>query len=296
MALAVASTSTVTTTTASSVVVTKPSGVEVGDLLVIFASTHSASTFPTCSGFTSQVADGHGSSLNPQISTAILWRIADASDVSASNYTVSGAIATMFRITGWTSGNPIFYNDTALIAGFGSSTTVVTRSITGKRPTPSLMAIVAALGSRISDQNPSWSAYSVTSGESNPSWTEVQDEEFRQAGESFGGQAVAYANTSNLSDVTEWSVTFSGPNGATLRGTAFFIIIAEPQNVTADLGRTTATPSVRSVTASQVNVSTDLGRTDITPTIHGIDTKATAPQRWTNETKSSTTWTNETKS
>jgi hypothetical protein len=293
MALAVASTAIATTISATTVVVTKPTGVQVGDLLVILASTHlDSGSPPTCSGFTSKISVGSGSGLNPKVVSAILWRIADASDVSASDYTVNGAIATMMRITGWTSGDPFFFTDSE---GFEvtASPTSLGNSVTAQRPTSSIMLIVSGTGTRTTDRNPTWASYSVTSGESNPSWTEVQDAEFRYNGSDYGGQAVAYATTSNTSNVTAWAATMTGPV-STNRVTAIFAIICEPQNVTTDIAHQAITPTQFGVTASQVNVATDIAHQNIPVTQNGIATVAKQPTQWQNETKPSTNWNNDT--
>lgn len=292
MALAVASTSTATTTTATTVTITKPSGVASGDLLVILASTHVGSTPPTCTGFTSKATAGIGTGLNPQVSSSLLWRIANASDVSASNYTVNGTIATMMRITGWTTGDPFFSTDTMTFNVSGSPTSIG-QSVTKARPTSSIMLIVSGVGTRTNDKNPTWSSYSVTSGEANPSWTEVQDQEFRYDGSDWGGQAVAYATSTSTSNVTAWSASMSGPTSGD-KAAAIFAIINEPQNITTDVGHAAATPTTFGITASQVNVVADVGHCATPPIVNGIETvNSSDSTQWINPDKpTEPTWIN----
>lgn len=287
MALVVETTSVVTNSTT----ITKPTGVVSGDLLVLAiggnGSLSRPGTFPTVSGFTTAVtalggiATGFG---NPNSASTLLWRIADASDVSASTYTMSQeSAASMFRISGWTSASPIFSSSLFEAAG-GLTTLSLTETL--KRPTSQLLIMCAT--AEISGARTA-STYQITSADANPSWTEVQDVSF----ELFSRDkvhVVAYANSSNTSDITNWGLTFSGSTAAV---SGFLIVIAEPQNVVSDVSPSAIPPAINGAGGTN-NVVLDVGHIQNAPTIDGTEAKADS-KVWTNEAKPSTTWTNEQK-
>ncbi len=306
MALAVASTSTASTNNADNVVVTKPTGVAVGDLLLIAVPGLGGAT-ATCSGFSTAINDFADFSGGLQdLSLTLLYRIADSSDVSASNYTVdpgisaqdSGAVA-MLRVTGWTSGNPLWAS-----AGDGSSQDAASFTInpTGlsiTRPGACLLLMLNLFGSNDSPYSTAiFSGYSVTSGVSNPTWTEVIDTTFQTASGPTGSFALAYANTTDTSNITEFLV-----NGATDAGGTddteriLLCVLCEPVNPTTDLSHINVAPTVHAPTVTQVNTAPEVSHNAVVPTVNGIPTRATAPTQWQNPDKpTDPTWINSNKS
>ena len=177
MALAVETTSTATSTS-TSVVVTKPTGVAVGDLLLIIAPTARLSTV-TSSGFTQAYLgeyDAPGSIAD--VAMFVLYKVADSSDVSASNYTVSygsvtGSIAAMIRISGWTSGNPVYQSTEK---GFTNNTdgTLTSTGLSLSRLSQQIhLMLMASYDDGDSDYYKDITNRSITSSDSNPTWTEV---------------------------------------------------------------------------------------------------------------------------
>ena len=105
MAITVASSTRADYDSSPPVVINKPSGVAVGDLLLIFVGgkSNDPTTF-SISGFTNRKNQDNGADC-----LALFSRTADASDVSASTYSVTVGdsevtCAIMLRITGWDSG------------------------------------------------------------------------------------------------------------------------------------------------------------------------------------------------
>jgi hypothetical protein len=100
--------------------------------------------------------------------------------------------------------------------------------------------------------------------------------------------AVYYANDTDVSNITAYSITETNISGAcgVLTGISFLAVIAEPRDVTSDVSHLAVTPSIVGVTASQVNVATDVSHLAITPTINGVEaTNSSDSTQWSNQTK-----------
>jgi len=288
MALVVETTSVVTNSTT----ITKPTGVVSGDLLVLAIGSNGSSsrpgTFPTVSGFTTGVTALGGVAngfINTNSSSTLLWRNADSSDVDASTYTMSQAsAASMFRISGWTGGNPLF-----AISDFETTSPTTTLSVTDtlKRETAQIL-IMCATAELVGVTTAS--TYQITSTDSSPSWTEVQDVNF-DIGSRDKIQAVAYANSSDISNITNWGLTFSRSTASAVSG--FLIVIAEPQNVTSDVSPFAIPPTINGVVATN-NVALDVGHIQNAPTIGGTEAKADS-KVWNKEARPAGTWVNDQK-
>ena len=209
MALVVESTSSASVSNSDSVTVTKPTGVAVGDLLLIAASGYDLD-LPACSGFT--VAISKTTTLGSDMSIALLYRIADASDVSASNYsvTLAGAatsgVVGMMRISGWPAGNPVYSS----ASGEGTGDPVTASGASGlsvTRVSQQLLLILNGFKTSVdANSNASFSNYTVTSSDANPSWTEVVDGQIAVAGSSRNiGFSLAYALTTDVSTITAYN-------------------------------------------------------------------------------------------
>lgn len=296
MALAVASTSTASANNASSVVITKPTGVQVGDLLIASVAGNATGTI---SGFTVGQTESYNGPASFDVSVSLLWKIADASDVSASNYTVSGSAGTlgsvsMIRVTGWTTGDPFFTKDTLTTSHDGDL--VINESVSYLRPFQQLLLIT---GCSLSAENYSdYSAYQISSSDSNPSWIEVAENDFlTQSSANWHSHFLAYAVSTNTSVITNWglNITASGVGGPD-QEVMIFAISVSPQTVIADVDRVDTPPTLFGVTASEVTVSADIDHLADTTEVHAIPTKDSSTNtQWTNETKPTSTWTNEQK-
>lgn len=308
MALAVASTSTVTGSSADTLVITKPSGVTVGDLLVIVASGEHdgnnglGNSQIACSGFTKQLSpsrEANNSNTDLNLGSVLLWKIADSGDVSASNYTITLAgseslgLACMFRITGWTSGNPVYSSHT-------SNSSISPSSLSLGRPSSQLLIMCVAR--KDDDEGWSFGSYSVTSGDSNPTWTEVQDT-YTTVNNTTDARrvshGVAYAITSSTSAITAYSATATDLNVGT-NGTAsdisFLAVICEPADATGTNNLHSVEPVIFGNTSAVVGTAGTNALHEPSPEFFDQSGSGTAPTQWTNEAKpTDTSWTNESK-
>lgn len=306
MALAVASTSTASVSNSDTVTVTKPTGVAVGDLLLIATHNVGNAADATCSGFTLATSNYYnaGGAL-PDVGNTLLYRIADSTDVAAANYVVNhdmannSGIVVMLRVTGWTTGNPVWNTSSVNASQDSASFTLTATGLAITRPSAS--ALVLMLNSFHSSNSPfssaTFSTYSITSGVANPTWTEVFDTTVDViAGTAKVSFALAYAITTSNTDITGFSVVGASDTGGTEDSeTALLVVINEPQSSTVDVSHLAVTPTIEGVTASSVNVASDVSHLAVTPTIEGIPTRDNSSTQWINENKPSTTWTNQNK-
>lgn len=295
MALVVESTSSVATNNTDNLTITKPTGVQVGELLVIMAmGEHDGNSGfvsqISSTGFTKQLSPAgpdNNSSTDTNRGAVFLWRIADASDVSASNYTISLAgseslgIAAMFRISGWTSGNPVFSSSTPLAL---SAT-----SLTLSRPSANLLIMLS--GIKEDDRTYSFSGQTITSSGSNPSWTEVVDSSVivNQSTDTRSiSTCIAYANDTDISDITAFSATqtVTGGGSGNPAPISILAVICEPINATADISHLAITPTVESLTGSNTATAT-IDHIELTPTLESLTaTSSSDNTRWTTTPKS----------
>lgn len=301
MALAVASTTNGTSTSSTTVVVTKPSGVASGDLLIIVGNSSAGSSF-TCPGFTvggDWAWDAPGGLGDPSV--RLLYRIADSSDVSASNYTVTGAtnqmgILSMLRITGWSTGNPVFGS---AYEGWDPSSSG-TRTITGlsiPRLSQSVVFLVtASYDDGDSDTIGNIRTQTLTSADSNPTWTEIIDSNVTVGGSGVGKMSlsVSHATTTSTATITGYSFQYDDQDADDAAGAlSVLIVMNEPNSPTTDLSHNAVIPAQFGPTVTQVNTNPDLSHNAVVPTINGTETIAASPTMWTNGDKpSETTWTN----
>lgn len=289
MALVVESTSQASVDNSASVTVTKPTGVEVGDLLLILS--HGSAT---CTGFSTAYSAN---------SLIVLYRIADSTDVSASNYsishggsTLSGAAA-MLRVSGWVAGNPVYGSDSAPTVSQDLSDPVVfSETFTSARPSDnSLMIILASISS--DSVSGSFSSYTVTSGESNPAWTEIIDVQIdTNTSASQAIFAAAYALTTNNSDISAWGVTgVGGTGGAADFFRANFVVINAPQSAQGTNALLSVSPTLFAPTGSAGAIGTN-ALLEVSPTIPTQSGKGISQTQWTSATKNTTTWTKTNKS
>lgn len=302
MALVVESTSTASTNNADTITVTKPTGVQAGDLLLIAVPGLDNAT-AACTGFSVAINEFANFSGGLQdLSLTLLYRIADSSDVSASNYTIdpnisaadSGAVV-MMRVTGWTSGNPVFTSQRDTGSQDAASFTLNPTGLSIKRPSSCLLLMINLFGANNSPYSTAtFSGYSVTSGVANPTWTEVFDTTFQTSSGPTGSFALAYANTTSTTDITEFKVdgaTDTGGTGDT--EIALLCVLCEPVSPTTDISHNAVPPTISAPTVTQVIVAPDLSHNAIVPTIHSPTAKATAPTQWSNQPIPTTNWNNE---
>ena len=303
MALAVASTSTASGNSSPSVVVTAPTGIQVGDLLIICAggggATGSSGIYPTSTGFTASIQneyDPGGSTSASRI--ALLYKIAVLADTTAPNYTVAmteshlGGVS-MLRVTGWVAGDPVYQEATGQNWQDGDLT--VNDTVSFARIAQQLIIQFGCSISLAGDAGTfSFGTYQVTSSDSNPTWTELQDVAFTSS-TANGRFFCAYATSTNTSTVTSYGFVKTGDAAAAEETTAWAIAMLY-------------TPVAAQGTNALLSVSPTIF-TDAGVTVGGVGTNAlhtatpevfsqsgtfTTPTQWTNESTETTTWTNET--
>lgn len=267
----------------TSVVITKPTGLAVGDLMIAFLGKGDAinpgtSDIQTASGWTARgnIKNGDGE-LNVQS------KVADSADVAASNFTFTADEAcslggALMRVSGFGRWEGVEFDFD------GGGTTI---SYTSAQ-TPLLansLVVTAFFG--LSGSATSYSAYTST-----PSITFTERADFNNTSASDGpSMAVATGVYSGTSQITAYGRTSSVAH----IDSGCIIVITPATSPTVDISHLAIIPTVESVTASQVNVSTDVGHTAITPTLNGIETDNSSDRtQWVNEESTTTTWTNET--
>jgi hypothetical protein len=310
MALVVESTSTVTTNNAGSLTLPAPSGIQTGDLLILIASKY-LDTAISSTGFTQSLnvpVDIASDTLERQLNLNLLYKVAVLADETAPNYTVNvgggeaGGNACMLRVSGWSSGDPVF--DFALagaapdISGGGS---FGQSSLTVPRPAGQLLIQAHALNNTDGGTSIfSWNGYSITSSDSNPTWTEVIDAgaTVNQSTDTATNHlAVAYAITTDTSDITAYAATLTETTGDNQCGYGRFLAaIVEPLSPTGDISHIAITPDIEAITTASVTITADLGMVDVEPTVESIIGKSSSDgTQWTNKSKADDQWTNKDK-
>lgn len=283
----VQNTQTNSVTVASSVTVTKPTSLAVGDILigsVSFFQSGGSRTFNTPAGWTEQrKVDGSNTGL------ALYTKIADASDVSASDFT--------FTISGSADVLSVSLSRVDTYSSIGSSeideaatpNATVATFTTNITPTVSENLIYMAFcGSDATyTGTPSVSAYGSTPSET---WTEIADIGTKN-GASLGlGLGVATANNSDITNITSREATFNDTINS--RWASVIIIIEGIINATG----TNALLAVSPFLPNQNGVAGTTGTNAIhtsSPTFFDQSGRGTSPTQWENEEKSNTTWINE---
>lgn len=265
----------------SSVTVTKPTGLEVGDLMIFHYGFNDATdTASTISGWTHEVNNQTAGTFK----TGLQWKIAEASDVAAANFTLSlsGAvvnpIGAIIRITGFSATGLL--NDAGAVST-NNSTATFTNSVTPATAN-SLMLFFAG-----NNEAQATSNYAIATD--NPTWSEVYDV--------TGGGLVAIS----LAKATRSQTTATGNSSCTLVSgstvDAYGIMVAIGSSisvsVTGSTGVLTLAGNVGTVSAG-ANVTGSTG--DLT--LAGNAGTVTTPEpEWTNTSKSSApSWSNITKS
>ena len=293
MALVVESTATQSGTNQTSLVQTAPTGIEVGNLLVWVLMGHIP---PQPTGWTTITTNNSN--------VRALYKIADSSDAAASNFTATfgtedGAASVMLRVSGWSSGNPVYGSNTT-DSTYGSTppATLGGSSLTLERPNQQLLIMVNA---GVTDDDGAWSVlfsgHTITSGDSNPTWTEVFDTDNIEfdSGNRNGYLNVAYATSTDTSQITAYAATLTegGFSGLMDYSAELFVLVA-PTSATANISRLDITPSLRPLTGSNT-ATANISRLDAEPEFRSVTGKSTSDRtRWNNPTKENTDWNNPT--
>lgn len=185
-----------------SAVVTKPTGLAVGDIMLAFCAGN-ADGFAFPSGFTSIGSTSAGGN---NYQTRLGYKVADSSDVSATNFTFtigtsSTNICVLIRITGSSSSSTTIKSSGTLVSNSA------TPSITGITPYARGDILLFQLWHG-SDAVTAVSSYAIAT--SNPTWTEILD---TTAAGGNAGCGIAYAKRSQLTATGNFSA--AGGNAST---------------------------------------------------------------------------------
>lgn len=269
------------TSPATSVVITKPTGLAVGDLMVaILAKSDDinagSSDIETASGWTYR---GEEKFQSDEAELNVQTKVADSSDVAASNFTftadepclLGGAI---LRISNFGRFDVIEFDESG-----GTTTISYTATATPLRPDSLIITAFANTGAATEAASAYTSTPSIT-------FTERLDQQ-NTAADDDPHLAIATGNYSGTSQITAYGCTLT-----TASNDAGCIIIINPaESPTIDVSHISVTPTIEGITASN-NVSADVSHNAITPTINGIETSNSSDRtQWTPNNKNSTTWT-----
>lgn len=274
----------------TTVVITKPTGLAVGDVLFAFS-------FQQLAGATITVTPPAGWTVISNVATGrlgfqahlVCWKVADASDVAASNFTVFASNRS--AVCGG-----ILCRLTNIVAGFEveaseadtSDVPATTFSFTGSsspRATNSL--VIACL---IGFDGSIASVATIGSYTSTPTltWTEVADIGWRDGASDGGSISLAYANHTTTTQITAYGATFS---------LSMFSRDGILTLLNGDVS-TTGTNALHAVSPTQFNQNGVAGTTgtnallSVAPTLPVQNGIGTDMPTWSNPDKPSTTWTN----
>lgn len=292
MAIAIASKST-RGYASGNVTITKPSGLEVGDLLVGVADCmFTASTLSNPAGWTSIIsvdnATGNGHKIN------VAYKVADAADVAASDFTftISGGAAQygagiIYRITG--------YNAANLVAGSASGTASPGSSLSFAGFTPSKANCLYLLAGGGTNNATSVSGYALATD--NPTWTE--DIDTNTADSSDATFACASASRAAATATGNASATFAD---TTLLQSCGVLVALAPSISFALADSLSLSEAAFSYVRKIVKALTEtlsiiqLHKLALTETIISSDTYLRLKKGWQNLAKNTSNWTNTDKS
>lgn len=262
-------------------VVTKPTSLAVGDLMIaIWALSDDNNSISSPAGWTS-ITSLFNSTNNGQTFYSA-YKIADSSDVAATNFTFTysgggggNRFAAIMRFTGTNTSNPIGGSSS------GNNNDTTTPSISGFTPTtPNQVFILAITGSN--SGTGTFSGYAMATD--NPTWTEIIDANTSNLNDS--NIAIAYSSVRSQSTATG-NFSLTGTEASLNQTLIAFGIKPTPAALTATISET--------VTLTE-SVATNVGRfATINETIT-LTESASAKPSFSNNQKSSSTWTNQEKS
>lgn len=276
-------TATVAYDTANAITIPKPTGLAVGDemIMIVGYGDPSLPTPSTPSGWTQILSTIQGTA------ALISYRkTATSGDVAASDFTLSftgGSGNTRFlsgsilRISGQGVGSEIGASEGDIST---STNATINYTLTSTPFTSDSLVIVAFAGNDGSlAGTPTITSYTLT-----PSVTLTERADLglfnSPLGQWFGVATGSYSGTSQFTQST--IVLNEAPDNNQVHQ---FIIVTPQKDVTGDISHLAITPTIESVTASQVNIVADASHLAITPTLNGIESHATSPTQWTNQTK-----------
>ena len=288
MAITVQSTASTVFAAASSVVITKPTGLAVGDLMIAAVGcTGTNVTADVASGWTNITLNGSGGTM----SIRLQYKVAVSGDVSASNFTFTGSgtsVATiagaMLRVTGYASTVIATLSDSDSDGTSGTGGTF-TSTLTPLAADSLVIFVYGAYGTN-------GAVPSVTSFSSTPSltYTTLLSTGI-DSGTTDPAFGVGYGIYSGTTQFTQYIGNVSRSQSSHL---GLLYIVTPQVDVTGSNNLLSADADFFAPAASSGVVGTTaLLSTDAD--LFSASGFSNSPTQWTNETKNTTTWTNEPK-
>lgn len=279
--------------TGTSLTITKPSGLAEGDLMIAFLGGGQENKDWTASGWTLQDAY---SEVGANSSVGCLYKVANSSDVAASNFTFtwSGTSAALTghlaRITGTETTYYIYSSDSGATTGNSSATYSFSVSIP---ETENDIMLILFNGTRfisVADGSTKFGNYAVVTDD--PTWTERADSTV-----SNYGIGVATAPRSALTDPGNWSLNIntSGNNGSH-SGIGLILVESVDKNQSIDAAGiiTLTDPGTHTyIATSTIDMDTAGIITTSGPEVSVTTKNGTS---FTNQSKNSSSWANQSKS
>jgi len=280
----------------TTVVVTAPTGIIVGDLLVCFLTAYSgtgtgASSISLKSGWSSAGSN----EWQTRLIQSIQYRVADSSDAAASTFTFTGDAESprfsgyMIRTSGQNASVPLGYVDTYSSGTINSASFSATVDAYTPNTDGALVVInYAGFSNSGSGGSATFSGYA---GVQNTTLAGTLTASVSGGSTVIAGSS-AYGIQSTDSEITGFTATLSRaiPNHY---GQIAVFLPPVNQSGTNTLVETTTT------TFTQAGTCDTIGGTNVLTEGTGVTLaqtgKGTSPTQWTNEAKPSTTWTNEQK-
>lgn len=272
------------TSESAAVVITKPSGLAVGDYMVAILAKNdiineSSSSFATLSGWTSQgsITDTPISGMQLNVQT----KVATSGDVAASNFTFDPQVpcyggGAILRLSNFGRFNSIEFDSsggTTTISYTASSTPFIANSL-----------IITAFFNRDGSNSEAASSYTSTPS---VTFTERLDM-FEDTSAENVHLAIATGTYSGVSQVTAYGCTLASASS----DCGCLIIINPVQNVTPDVAHVAVPPTAFGVVATN-NATADVAHVAVLPNINSVSIKDSSDDiQWTNPDKPTTIWVN----
>lgn len=270
--------------------VTKPTGLTVGEVLLVATSVNTGSCTPPAGWSTGTIPNDFSSR------TDYFYKVADAGDVAASNYTFATSsdsadyMYACYRLSGVaTSISPVIETRTGDTDDTPTSASVTfSSSITP--PDGTVVLIFIGIDSQTTaGSTASISGYALTGG--SVTFTERFDD--NDVGGTEDGAAIADGVLATSATITGATFTASGSKTPPTEFLVNVLFIYPQQDASATLTLTT-TGNTAFAPTGQAGATATLTTTETTNEAFAPTGRGTSDTNWTNPTKPSTDWTNKT--
>lgn len=274
----------------SSVTITKPTGLTVGDLMVATIAGEDNAALTTLSGWTALQTD-----TTIAATVSVQYKIADSSDVAASNFTFTNSnsknmAGAILRISG--------HAPTALFSDSGKKVTentdVGSFSFSGDTISPRTDAELIIVLCSANQATAVGTAGNPDINGTDPTWTNFFNHNRDQGGGTdFSIGRAWYGTQTTAADIT--TMTAALTDDTTTDQAIAIATLSPQQNASGTHAFLASTPTFFDET-DQIGVTGTHSLLAPTPTFTAPTVTATAPTQWQKPTKNTTTWVNKPKS